>query len=162
MNFRRSSTKWWDNYFIGLAKYISKASKDPSTKVGSVIVDSSKRVISVGYNGFPKGIKDLKKRLNDREWKYLTVVHAERNALLFARQSLEGCSIYTYPFFPCSVCASMIIQTGIKRCIAPKLPKQLIERWEKNIALSIELFKEAKVEVVEFEVFDENMVKNNE
>lgn len=133
---------WWDNWFIGLAKYVATASKDPSTKVGAIIVDSNRRVVSMGYNGFPCGINDDTLRLNNREKKYKIVVHAERNALLFSNQDLSGCSIYTYPFMPCSSCASMIIQSGIKRVVSCKSNNP---RWKTEFDLSKELLLEAGV-----------------
>ena len=107
----------WDMRFLDMAKLISSWSKDPSTQVGSVIVDSNNRVVSVGYNGFPQGISD-DSRLDNRETKYKMILHAERNALLFAQRPLEGCTIYTYPFMPCPSCASMIIQSGLSSGIS--------------------------------------------
>ena len=105
----------WDEWFLGLARYISTASKDPSTKVGAVVVDQDRRIVSAGYNGLPRGVEDTEDRLANREVKYKLILHAERNALLFAKQSLKGCCIYVWPMMPCGACASMIIQTGITR-----------------------------------------------
>ena len=81
----------------------------------------------------------------NRELKYKMVVHGERNALLFANKSCEGCAIYTWPFQPCSVCAAMIIQAGIKRCVAPPIPDHLKKRWEEDMKLSAQMFEEAGV-----------------
>jgi len=134
----------WNNWFLGLAQYISTASKDPSTKVGAVIVDEERRVVSLGYNGLPRGIEDTKERLENRDLKYKIIVHAERNALLFARGSIKGCTIYTYPMMPCAVCASMIIQSGIKKVVAPKSDNP---RWIQDMELSTKLFEEAGVVV---------------
>lgn len=78
----------WDDRFLELATVISSWSKDPSTQVGAVIVDDDNRVISIGYNGFPKGIKD-DHRLSNRDLKYEMVVHAEANALLFANAPVK-------------------------------------------------------------------------
>lgn len=134
----------WNNWFLGLAQYIATASKDPSTKVGAVIVDEERRVVSLGYNGLPRGIEDTKERLENRDLKYKIIVHAERNALLFARGSIKGCTIYTYPMMPCAVCASMIIQSGIKKVVAPKSDNP---RWIQDMELSTKLFEEAGVVV---------------
>ena len=134
----------WNKWFLGLAEYISTASKDPSTKVGAVIVDDDRRVVSTGYNGFPRGIQETEERLNNRDLKYSIIVHAERNALLFARGSVKGCTIYTYPMMPCSVCASMIIQSGIKKVVSPNSDNP---RWKDHIELSLVLFRESGVEV---------------
>lgn len=134
----------WNNWFIGLAQYVSTASKDPSTKVGAVIVDSERRVVSLGYNGFPRGISDTEERLNNRDIKYKIIIHAERNALLFSRSCIKGCTIYTYPMMPCAVCASMIIQSGIKKVVAPKSDNP---RWIQDMEISTKLFEEAGVVV---------------
>jgi len=136
----------WDMRFLDMAKLISSWSKDPSTQVGSVIVDSNNRVVSVGYNGFPQGISD-DNRLDNRETKYKMILHAERNALLFAQRPLEGCTIYTYPFMPCPSCASMIIQSGISSVIS-YMNKD--ERWEKEFELSRQIFKEVDVFLYEY------------
>lgn len=134
----------WDKWLIGLAEYISTASKDPSTKVGAVIVDSDRRVVSVGYNGLPRGVEDSEERLNNREIKYRMILHAERNALLFSQRSLVGCIMYVYPMMPCASCASMIIQSGIKKVVAPYNDNP---RWVDDFELSKQLFKEAGVEL---------------
>jgi dCMP deaminase len=133
----------WDLRFIDLAKLVSTWSQDPSTKVGSVITDSDNRIVSIGYNGFPKGIKD-DERLDNRDLKYKMVLHAEENAILFAKQSLVGCIIYTHPLLPCSNCAARLIQAGIKRVVSVPFDQ---ERWKENLSLSVSLLEEAGVEV---------------
>lgn len=138
----------WDLRFLELAKFISSWSLDPSTKVGAVITDTENRVVSVGYNGFPKGIKD-DDRLNNREIKYQIVVHGEVNAIMFANKSLENCTLYTYPFEPCPRCAGIIIQSGIKRIVAPY---NTIDRWENDFKLSRQLFNEANIIINYYEV----------
>lgn len=134
----------WDKRFIGLAKYISSFSKDPSTKVGAVIFDDDYRVFSIGYNGFAKNVEDSEERLNNRELKYKMVLHAEINAILFAVRTLKNASLATWPFMSCSSCSSAIIQVGIKRCIAPFSDNP---RWKADFELSHQMFKEAGVEV---------------
>ena len=138
--------KKWDMRFLEMARNAAGWSKDPSTKVGSVIVDDDKRVISVGYNGFPKGVAD-NDRLEDRAEKYKIIVHAERNALLFANKNVEGCHIYTHPFMPCSVCAGMIIQAGIKRVITVKNKNP---RWQQDFKVSRGLFHESGIILIEY------------
>jgi dCMP deaminase len=133
---------WWDNYFLDLAVAVAAASKDPSTKVGAVIVRPDRTVASLGYNGFPRGIEDRSDRLNDRDTKYSMVVHAEPNAILAAREPVRGYGVYT-TLFTCSDCAKLLIQAGIKRVISPTYD---IARWEKSLALSKMLFAEAGVE----------------
>ena len=142
--------KKWDLRFLEMSELVSSWSKDPSTKVGSVIVDNDRRVISLGYNGFPKGVAD-NDRLNDREEKYKFVVHAERNALLFANTDVKNCSIFTYPFMPCPICAGMIIQSGISRVVSFQSNN---ERWEKDFEISRKMFQEADIQLLEYEHTD--------
>jgi dCMP deaminase len=132
----------WDNWFLGLADYIATASKDPSTKVGAVIIDQDKRIVSMGYNGFPRGIEDSDERLNNRDVKYKMIIHAEANAILFATKSLENCTLYTTPIMPCAACASMIIQKGIKRVVSTYSENS---RWIEQFKLSEKIFAEAGV-----------------
>ncbi len=143
--------EWWDKWFLGIARYAATASKDPSTQTGAVIVDEKRRVVSLGFNGFPQSIAD-DERLQQRTVKYEIIIHGEINALIFAGQSLEGCTLYTYPFLSCSRCASVMIQAGIKRVVAPVIPPSLKDRWGENLELSKSLFAEAGVEVIEKEV----------
>jgi dCMP deaminase len=139
----------WDKRFLELAELVSSWSKDPSTKVGAVIVDDQNIIVSVGFNGFPKGIED-NDRLNHRDSKYQIIVHAENNALMFAKRPLDGCTIYTYPFMPCPRCAGMIIQSGIKRVVSYKNTTDRM-RWELDFSISRELFNEANIQLEEWE-----------
>ena len=132
----------WDERFIELAKLVGSWSKDPSTKVGAVIVDTKNRIISVGYNGFPRDVKYSEERLCNRDKKYDIIVHAEANALSFANRSVEGCTIYSWPFQPCSRCAGLIIQSGIKRVVTIGEDG---ERWKDNFLIARQLFDEAGV-----------------
>lgn len=111
----------WDEYFMGVALLAAERSKDPSTQVGACIVDSEKRILSTGYNGFPHGCSDDDFPWNREEslgeTKYPFVVHAELNAILNASgKSLAGSTLYV-GLFPCNECAKAIIQSGIKEVI---------------------------------------------
>ncbi len=108
----------WDEYFMGLAIFTSFRSKDPSSKVGAVIVDANNHIIGTGYNGFVAGIDETKlswSREGDfMNTKYPYVVHAEANAILNATKSdLTGCRIYI-TLSSCNECAKLIAQKGIK------------------------------------------------
>lgn len=140
------TTEWWDRWFLGMAEYVSTASKDPSTKIGAVIVDSDRRIVSTGYNGFAKGVEDKEELLLDREKKYKLIVHGEMNAIVFAQRSLKGCTLYTTPLLPCSSCASVVIQSGITRVVSWYVDNP---RWNESIRLSKEMFEEAGVECLE-------------
>lgn len=135
--------KKWDERYIELAKFIANWSKDPSTKVGAVIVDNKGRIVSLGFNGFPQKISD-NDRLNDRDKKYNVIVHAEANAILFANSDLSECTIYTYPFQPCSRCAGLIIQSGINRVVTVRDDNP---RWQKDFCTSEQMLTEAGVRI---------------
>lgn len=107
---------YWDWRFLDLAEHIAGWSKDPRTKVGAVIVDQKKRVVSLGYNGFPRGVVDYKERYENRPKKHLFVAHAERNALDNAPLMVDGCILYV-PLMPCNECAKSIVQKGIKTVV---------------------------------------------
>jgi dCMP deaminase len=107
----------WDKRFLELADHVAQWSKDPRTKVGAVIVDEKKRVVSVGYNGFPRGVDDDDARYEDRQTKHLFVAHAERNALDNAPLQVDECTLYV-PLVPCNECAKSIIQKGIQRVVS--------------------------------------------
>jgi dCMP deaminase len=132
----------WELRYLEMAKLVSTWSKDPSTKVGSVIVDSDNTVISVGFNGLPRRIQDTDQRLNNRDIKLKMIIHAEINAIITAKRPLNGATIYTYPFMSCSQCAGLIIQSGICRHISYKTNN---ERWKDSFDLALEMFDEARV-----------------
>lgn len=111
----------WEEYFMGIAQLSALRSKDPSTQVGACIVDENHKVVSIGYNGMPRGIDDEHIPWGHGEGlesKYLYVCHAEFNAILNTRDGsrLQGCSLYV-TLFPCNECAKAIIQTGIKEVV---------------------------------------------
>lgn len=133
-------TVTWDDRFIALASVIAAWSKDPNTQVGCIIVDKNRRIVSTGYNGFPRGIKD-DLRLWSREMKLEIILHAEVNALMYAREDLTGSTLYVWPMPPCSRCAAQIIQSGISRVVSPPASP----RWKHSCDLSLELFKEAGI-----------------
>jgi len=128
---------------MSLAEHVATWSKDPSTQVGCVIVDKQNRVVSLGFNGFPRGIKDLTDRYNDKETKYLFVAHAERNALDNAPLSVEGCTLYS-PLLPCNECAKSIIQKGIAKVVSYEPTEDRPHlRWD----ITKQMFLEAGVQL---------------
>lgn len=139
----------WHKRFMDLAELISSWSKDPSTKVGAVIVDKNRRIISTGYNGFAVGVDDSEERLIDRTLKYPLTLHAEENALSFAKQNLEGCILYVYGLTPCAHCASLIIQSGIKEVYTYKHEEN--DRWKDSFELTKQIFNEAGVNLTYLE-----------
>ncbi len=106
----------WDVRFLELARHVAQWSKDPSTKCGAVIVDDTKRVVSMGFNGFARGTDDSPERYADRDYKLENVIHGEENAILQAGEDLHGYSIYSSAM-PCGSCAARIIQVGIQTVV---------------------------------------------
>lgn len=110
----------WEECFMAVALTAARRSKDPNTQVGACIVNDKKRIIGVGYNGFPNGCSDdalpWEKDGDFLDTKYPYVCHAEKNAIFNASGSLEGATIYV-TLFPCNVCAQDIIQSGIKKIV---------------------------------------------
>lgn len=134
-------TASWDDYFFQLCEVNASKSKDPSTKVGAVIVRPDNTIASMGWNGFPRGVADA---YEDREHKLLRTVHAELNAILNAREPLHGYTIYVSPLFPCSNCAAAIIQSGIHTVIARM--GQPREEWAKSFEAARDMFQQADID----------------
>jgi len=110
----------WDAFFMGLALLACERSKDPSTQVGACVVGNKNQILSVGYNGFPRGCSDDSGHWGrDGEFletKYARVCHAELNTILLSHGDIEGAKMYV-TLFPCNECAKIIIQSGIKEII---------------------------------------------
>ena len=110
----------WDEYFMKIAETVALKSKDPSSKMGCVIVDPQMRVVSLGYNGMIQGADESKMTLNERPMKYYFAIHSEMNALIFAKQALDGCTIYNRTA-TCENCLKYCLQAGIKRFVYEEL-----------------------------------------
>ena len=115
MSKKRQDYITWDEYFMSVAILTGMRSKDPNSQVGACIVSEDNKILSMGYNGFPKDCSD-----DEFPWlntKYFYVVHSELNAILNYRGgSLEGAKLYV-TLFPCNECAKAIIQAGIKTVV---------------------------------------------
>lgn len=137
----------WDQRYLRLAYEVSQWSKDPSSKIGAVTVGSKGQVLSQGFNGFPRGLKDDFTRLHDRETKYKFVVHAEMNAIYNATYngtSLDGATLYVYGLPICSECAKGVIQVGITRVVMPN--QKMDGKWLDSWMTSMNFFDEAGVD----------------
>ena len=137
----------WDLRFMDLAKHIAGWSRDPSTKVGAVAIDSRKRLVASGFNGLSRRVEDSPERLHNRTTRYSLTVHAEINMLISAERSLRGCTVYLWPLPCCSQCASALIQAGIARVVAPAPSPDLADRWGESIELAVMAMREAGVKV---------------
>jgi dCMP deaminase len=136
----------WDLRFLQLAATVATWSRDPSTKVGAVLVRGDKTIASLGFNGFPRHIHDDPALYADRQAKYSYVVHAELNAILTAAEKPGGTSLYVDPFPPCAECTKAIIQSGICQIVSWELPGgEKGERWKDSFALSESMLKQANI-----------------
>lgn len=146
----------WDRHFLGMSLYHSQLSKDPSTKVGCMIVGPDREILSAGFNGFPRGIADTAERLTDRDTKLKLVVHAEMNALLAAARTgmrLKGCTLYlaatdqsgmVWGGPPCTRCTVELIQVGISEVVSyPR--KTAPTKWAEDLAMALTLLSEARI-----------------
>lgn len=136
----------WHLRFLRLAREVASWSKDPSTQVGCVIVDQSRRVVSLGFNGLPAGLHDTAERLLNRDLKLALTIHAEENALLFAGRPVHGCVAFVTRH-PCAHCAAKLIQSGIGAVIYLTNP-DFDRRWADNLAISAHALAEAGVPIL--------------
>ena len=141
----------WNVRFFELSEHVSKWSKDKSTKVGAIIVNENDlNPISIGYNGFPKGINDDIEERHDRKLKYEFTVHAEANAIVNAAkngQKTKNCSIYVN-YFPCANCSGLIVNSGITKVVCKNKPNFNDERWGDKWKISYDILNEANVEIL--------------
>jgi len=138
----------WDEYFIRLAEIVASRSKDPNTKVGCVVVSYDNTILSTGYNGLPRCVRDLPERM-ERPAKYLWTAHAEENAVAQAARkgiSLNGSTAYV-THSPCCRCARALIQAGIVHIVvAPGQTSMPQEEFD----VAAQMFAEAGIEVVQW------------
>jgi dCMP deaminase len=143
----------WDKRYMNLAKEAASWSKDPSSKIGAVAIGNKGQVLSTGYNGFPRNIRDLEERLADRNTKYKYVVHAEMNLIynaVYNGVTLDGSTLYVYGLPCCSNCALGILQVGVKRVVMAGDVDN--DRWKESTDFAMSLFEEAgvKCEILRF------------
>ena len=145
----------WDEYFFGMIPSIRKKSKDPSTKVGCVIVAPDHSPVSMGFNGFARGVRDKLSEVPERyerPLKYLYTAHAEANAVYAAAKkgsSLSGCRLYI-EWYPCATCMLAIIQSGIVEVVVNSASPyfndvELAARWKETHDAAKNMAKEAGV-----------------
>lgn len=144
----------WDQYFMSMAYLVAMKSKDPSTKVGAVIVGPDREIRSTGFNGLPRGINDDKAERHEKPIKYMWYEHSERNAIYnAARMGIDtnGCTIYTQGT-PCVDCARAIIQSGIKKIVVDWFwdHNDNRQQWVESLANARAMLTESGVEIVEY------------
>lgn len=145
----------WDAYYLKLAVATAQMSRDPSTKVGAIIVGPDADIRATGFNGFPRGVADYPHRLQNRQLKYKMIVHAEMNAIFNAARagiSLQGCRLYLIAMNdagcfwggpPCSNCIGGVIQSGITEIVSLPPSPWLPDRWLESLNLSLDMIEEA-------------------
>lgn len=140
--------------FVSVAQAVAGLSKDPSTRVGAVVLDDDCNILTVGFNGFPRGVADTPERYADKAQKYPRIAHAEMNAVAQAARigtKLHGSTMIVTALYPCSMCARIIIQSGVKRVYAPKSTPDTNPLWIQEGEISRSMFLEAGVQVIEYE-----------
>lgn len=141
--------KKWSDRYLNICDEVASWSKDPSTKVGAVVVGKKGQILSQGYNGFPRGIGDTERRYKDKKRKYELIVHAEMNAIYNATyngQSLDGATIYITGLPVCHECAKAIVQVGIKRVVAKC--NKIKPAWKESTKIATQIFEEAEIDYI--------------
>lgn len=137
----------WDQRFLEEATRVADWSKDPSTKVGAVIVRPDNTVVSLGFNGFPQKMEDAEQWLNSPEDRHLRTVHAELNALCFAKGETVGCTLYS-SVMPCHRCAPVIIQFGIVKVVTT-MTVETRNITEEQYELARGMFRDCNILLIE-------------
>lgn len=138
----------WRNRYLLLAKHFSTWSKDPSTQVGAVAVSDNGLILSEGWNGFPRGVRDTRGRLGDRQTKYDYMVHAEKNLIYNATRngiSLLNSNLYVYGLPVCSECAKGVIQVGIKSVYVLTDTMNVRDTWVESWKKTTDMFDEVGI-----------------
>jgi dCMP deaminase len=146
----------WDKYFIDICEVVRQKSKDPSSKIGVVLVGTDNQIISTGFNGFPRGIDETDETRWERPIKYDFVTHGEENAIFNAARtgvSTKNSTLYLVgfgpPTVPCKDCCKAVIQAGIKRVVGFGY-KLMQEHYRESCNFSLARLEEAGIEFVEF------------
>lgn len=141
--------------FLGVARALADMSRDPSTRVGAIVMDDDCDILSSGFNDFPRRVANHPDRYADRATKLKFVVHAESNAIAQAARkgvSLKGGTLLVTSLYPCADCAKQAIQAGIRRVLAPRVNADGTNpQWENERQVASIMFSEAGVEVVPYD-----------
>src|SRR5215831_5691331 len=149
MEIYRDFSKW-DIRFLNMARLVSTWSRDPSTQTVAVIVRPDKTVCSVGFNGFPKGMPDVPELYANREEKYSRIVHCEMNALLHARESVSGYTLYNWAAPCCDRCVVHMLQVGIRTFVNPVPTEDMLSRWGESMKKTAKYIRECGGETREY------------
>lgn len=145
----------WDEYFMRQVYHIASKSKDPRTQVGAVLVRDNQPINS-GYNGFPRKVRDLRERYENREIKYRFISHAENNVVLTAAKRgvcTDGSTLYTLGM-PCEICTIALLQGGITEVVYhQQWPYPHLDKWEDSMKIASIMLQEAGIKVRKFNQF---------
>jgi dCMP deaminase len=141
----RFSNQWCDR-FLRLAEEVASWSKDPKGGVGAVLVNDRKRVIGLGFNGFPDRIADRVDLLADQEAKLPRMIHAEMNAVLNAVAPVRDATLFT-TLAPCAECAKLLIQAGVVAVYRRPHPEHRHRRWAESFRIAETILQEAGIEI---------------
>ena len=142
----------WETYFMEIAVLVARRSTCMRRSVGAVVV-KDRRMLSTGYNGAPSNVRHcretgcIRERLNvpsGERHELCRGIHAEQNAIIqaaFHGVSIRDASLYC-TILPCSICAKMIINAGIKK---------IIYRSGYADGMSAEMLNEAGIDVSKLE-----------
>ena len=136
----------WDLRFLALAQHVAQWSKDPSTKVGAVIVRPDRTIASMGYNGFPRGMDDAPQKYEDRKYKLAHTVHAEINAIANAHEPVRGYCLFT-SLPVCASCSLSVIQHGIDRVVSVYATEEQYARWGMSMLAAADNFYQVNIPV---------------
>lgn len=148
IQLRTEPTQKWDERFLGIACSISSWSKDPSTKVGALAINVERKIIAQGYNGFPIGCDDSERFYNNRESKYVRIIHAETNVICNAcnsRVGLQLSTVYIYGMYPCPECIKLLAQVYVARIVFQLGETQNLEKWKVDFETSKSLMRELHI-----------------
>lgn len=141
---------------MSMAYMVSMKSKDPSTRVGAVVIGIDNEIRATGYNGLPRKVSDKSDRYSNKEYKYMASNHAEENAIIQCARvgvSTKGCAMYTL-WVPCARCSKMIIQAGFSKVVFDQnFPGNDVKNqsnWEESIKISYEMLRESDIEIYSF------------
>lgn len=143
----------WLNRFMKIAEDVSEWSKDPSSKIGAVIISNTGRILATGYNGFSSRFNDTEDLYQNREFKYSRIIHAEMNALINALNygiNIDNSLLFVYGLPVCNECAKIISNTNIKTVV---MKYKHSEKWEESFKITKEIFKECGIEVIDLNNF---------
>jgi dCMP deaminase len=148
---RRERSSWALTWMSIALQYANHRSMDPATRHGCIFVNDDNKLISMGYNSFPRDCMDDKLPLTRPE-KYEVIVHSETNAIINSERSLDGTTAYITGF-PCPRCFSNMLNAKIKKIIYGPIGSHQLRESDMKLIAELNISKETlynKIEIVNF------------